>query len=604
MNNFGQSIKNIAKISPFIRKKGKLWFLLSLIQAAYNGVTPFVSALLYGAMINHLIHYFQDRESGVYQVFYLLILQLCLAQFSYLIRMFQAYFMKKFEFDLDHDLKFLTNQKVAKSPLSYFDIPEFYNQLNRVRGSVSSKFLHPIMNMFQIFQHIVTLLSVIGYLISVHWIFAVLCIVVFIPLTITQLKLSKNRYLVSYLQSRDSREIGYIANLFSDKASIKEIKIFNLSNHLNERWSQRFRIVSGQILTLARKQQWIDFGLQTGTTLFFTGISFFILFGKNSKVTQVGDFYTITQMIQNVQNSFTQLSYLTGSIYEETLYIQDFYEFIEYGDPAFAEAAAAAAAESPPTAAVQFQDSIEFDSVSYRYVNSDAEALKDVSFQIKKGEKIAIVGTNGSGKTTLIKCLLGLYPIREGNITIDGVSLHEVSPQNLQELMTVVFQDFTKYAFSAHDNIAFGDIQKYRDRELLVAAAEKSGVHQFVQHFADGYDTALGRLLADGEELSGGQWQKIAFARALFRDSEIMILDEPTAALDPYAEMEIYKEFEKLTRNRTTIFISHRMAAAKLADRIVVMQAGKVAEVGTHQELIERNGVYREMFELQAEWYR
>ncbi|WP_442865131.1 ABC transporter ATP-binding protein [Alkalihalobacillus sp. CinArs1] len=228
--------------------------------------------------------------------------------------------------------------------------------------------------------------------------------------------------------------------------------------------------------------------------------------------------------------------------------------------------------------------------------------LDNVSFTISPGEKVAIVGDNGSGKTTLVKCLLGMYPVSTGEIVVDGMNINEYDPSTLKNSMTGIFQDFMQLPFTVRENITLGDID--RDDDLLMRKVVKqSGIFDTIQKFPDQFETRLGKLLGDGEDLSGGQWQKLALARALFSKANIIILDEPTASLDPLTELKIFDQFKQITEDKTTIYISHRMAAARLADRILVMKAGKVVEVGSHEELIARGNDYYDMFTSQAQWY-
>ncbi|WP_444876477.1 ABC transporter ATP-binding protein [Bacillus mycoides] len=246
---------------------------------------------------------------------------------------------------------------------------------------------------------------------------------------------------------------------------------------------------------------------------------------------------------------------------------------------------------------------MRFENVSFSYPNSQKEVLKNVSFSIKPGEKIAIVGHNGSGKTSLIKCLLGLYPLTSGNIYFDDVPINKIQLNSLRDNITVIFQDFTKYFLTIEENIAFGNISERNDKKKIQDVALQSGIHTDITKFPNKYQSYVGRFLYEGEELSGGQWQKVAIARALFKNSPIMILDEPTAALDPLSERGIFDKFKQLTEERTTLLISHKMSAAKLADKIIVLDNGKLVEFGTHEQLVLQKGKYHELYTTQAEFY-
>jgi ATP-binding cassette subfamily B protein len=250
------------------------------------------------------------------------------------------------------------------------------------------------------------------------------------------------------------------------------------------------------------------------------------------------------------------------------------------------------------------QQGIEFRNVSFRYPDRDDWALRELNLTIRSGEKIALVGANGAGKTTLIKLLTRLYDPTEGQILLDGVDLRDYDLEDLRLSIGVIFQDFVRYQVSARENIGFGQIKDLADEPRILAAAERGGADEVVERLPQGYDTLLGRWFEKGAELSGGQWQKIALGRAFMRDSEVLVLDEPTAALDAEREYEIFQRFRDLTAGRIALLISHRFSTVRMADRIVVIEGGRLTELGTHAELLELGGTYARLFNLQAEGYR
>ena len=247
---------------------------------------------------------------------------------------------------------------------------------------------------------------------------------------------------------------------------------------------------------------------------------------------------------------------------------------------------------------------IEFRDIGFRYPDSEEWALRGVNLIIRPGEKIALVGHNGAGKTTLIKLLSRLYDPTEGSILIDGIDIRDLDPLELQQRIGVIFQDFVRYHLPVRENIGFGQIDAMDDVERIAAAARKSGAQAVVEELPEGYETMLGRWFHDGHELSLGQWQKVALARAFMRDAEILVLDEPTASVDARAEYEIFQNFKALTEGKMAILISHRFSTVRMADRIAVIQEGRIAELGTHDELLSRAGTYAELFSMQAEGYR
>ena len=312
----------------------------------------------------------------------------------------------------------------------------------------------------------------------------------------------------------------------------------------------------------------------------------------------VGEFVAVGQAVQNTQSSINSIAKRFGAFKEEVFYIKDYFEFMNYYHQ---DDSSSQRLESFPT---PLKVGITFENVSFNYVNSDVKILKDISLHINPGKKIAIVGENGSGKTTFVKCLSGLYPLSEGHIFFDNNEIKSIKESELFSNITVVFQDFIKYPYTVKENIRLGNIFRNDNLDNIVEAVSKeAGVHDFVNKFPNGYETYLGRIFEDGEDISGGQWQRIALARSLFKDGEIFILDEPTAALDPIAELDVFEKFDLLTKNKTTFFISHRMASAKIADLILVFKKGEIVETGTHEELMRLEGEYYTLFNMQAKWY-
>jgi ATP-binding cassette subfamily B protein len=260
--------------------------------------------------------------------------------------------------------------------------------------------------------------------------------------------------------------------------------------------------------------------------------------------------------------------------------------------------------ENPQPAPRSIRQGFEFRNVSFKYEGSEEWALREVNLAVRPGEKIALVGPNGAGKTTLIKLLTRLYDPTEGQILLDGVDLREYDPAELRRLIGVIFQDFVRYHLTASENVGFGQIEALDDRPRVVRSAEKSGAHPVISAMPEAYETVLGRWFSRGRDLSGGEWQKIALARAFMRDCEVLVLDEPTAALDAENELRVFQQFRELTEDKMAVLISHRFSTVRMADRIFVIEGGRITEEGSHPELLARGGTYARLFTLQAESYR
>jgi ATP-binding cassette subfamily B protein len=303
-----------------------------------------------------------------------------------------------------------------------------------------------------------------------------------------------------------------------------------------------------------------------------------------------GSFRQLKSLLEGILGRFTSIS-------QGALYLNDLFEFYQIEPQIISPA-------QPKPFPNPIKDGFSFENVGFKYPNSEKWANRNLNFDLKVGEKLALVGENGSGKTTLVKLLARLYDPDEGRILLDGVDLKEYNLVELREHIGVIFQDFQKFNFTAGDNIAVGDIASREELPELERAAYQSLADTVIEKLPLKYDQPLGRRFAKGIELSGGEWQKVALARAYLREADVLILDEPTAALDARAEYEVFRRFAELTKGKTAILISHRFSTVRMADRILVLDKGQMLEIGTHEELLEKNGRYSELFYLQAEGYR
>ncbi|ARU63773.1 hypothetical protein CBW65_03705 [Tumebacillus avium] len=570
--------------------------LFSLLASVVMGTLPIAALSVTKHLIDTVTDLVLKRSEQFSMALWLLLAQFLIVLLSSTVQKAQEYFNRKMEFRLDHVLQQQIMQKTSSVPYSYFDLPEFQDHLDRVNGGMGGRFLQPLKNVLEIGKSALVLLSFLGFLFTVHWSLVVISTVASIPIFFIQSGFGKRSFQLSVAQTKTTREAHYFSHLLKSRPAAGEVRLFRLAPHLMRRWSQKFLKNAAEQLSLQKKQQTAYVGLDGITALFYTLAAGVMVWLMRTSTVTVGDFVAIGQAVQGTQGSINSISQQMARLYESGLFIRDYFSLLHYEVPGVRQMKGT----EPFPALVQ---GISVENVSYRYLQGRRDVLQNVSFTIRPGEKLALVGENGSGKTTLVKCLMGLYPVTDGQICFDGVNLDGIEEGALRKEINVIFQDFIRYQLSVRENIACSEIERYGDDERLAEAAEKSGAAQFVGRMAQGYDTYLGRMYRDGEDLSGGQWQKIALARAVFADAQVVILDEPTAALDPQAEREVFAQFERLTAGKTAIFISHRMAAARLADRIVVLKDGRVAEQGTHAELIALGGEYRRMYEMQAEWY-
>ncbi|MEZ4951759.1 MAG: ABC transporter ATP-binding protein [Saprospiraceae bacterium] len=391
--------------------------------------------------------------------------------------------------------------------------------------------------------------------------------------------------------------MDYLRYIGASDVTAKEVKLFGLSDFIANRFEKvahRYYLANRDLAI--KRTTWGSIFNILGDLAYY-GAYVLIIIRTVAGALSVGDMTFLSGSFNRLRNQLQAIFTRFSRITESSLYLQDYFDFIDFKFE-----------EDENKIYLQLPDKIEegfyFKNVSFKYPESDKFVLENVSFHLKKGEKLALVGENGAGKTTLIKLLLGMYQPTSGEILMDGKNIHDFQPGEYQEKFGAIFQDYVRYSFTAGENIGVGKIEMLEEEPVIQAAAEKSMADEVVKGLPEGYRQQLGKRFSQGLDLSGGQWQKIALARAYMKDAEVIILDEPTAALDARAEYEAFERFVELTKGKTSVIISHRFSTVRMADRILVLKNGKVLELGTHEELVNGGGLYAELFNLQAQGYQ
>jgi ATP-binding cassette subfamily B protein len=418
-----------------------------------------------------------------------------------------------------------------------------------------------------------------------------------VPTFIAQSRYARLTFRVITWRAPESRRLNYLDELLTSYETVKEVKLFNLGKILLERYHSLFWRFYSEDRGIAVRRTLVSLGWGIMSTLSYYASYAWIIWRAVAGAITLGDMTMYIVVFRQAQTSFRSLFDGLGRLYENTLFLDNLFSYLAL-ESAMPASVHGRKAPSP------IRQGIAFRNVSFRYPESREYALQDVNLHIRPGERIALVGPNGSGKTTLVKLLTRLYDPTTGQIMLDGVDLREYELPSLHQRMGVIFQDFVQYHLTVNENIGFGQVEALEDRLRVVRAARKGGAQPIIERLPGGYDAWLGRRWEEGNELSGGEWQKIALSRAFMRDAEVLVLDEPTAGLDAEAEYEVFRQFGELTAGRIAVLISHRFSTVRMADRIVVIEGGHITEVGGHHELLAQGGTYFRLFNLQAEGYR
>jgi len=568
---------------------------LTLGGALLPAAQAWVGKLIVDGVVAAIQHG-QDHGQGK-SVFYYLMLELALILLSTAVAQGRRLIQQLTQLKLANQIRGEIIGKALTLDLAFFEHPEYYDKLQNARREGGYKPVELINDTFQIIQNTITLASFAFLLLRFSpWLVAIL-VLTSIPAFIAETRFSGQGFRLLTRRAPETRQINYLSRLLTEDSSAKEIKLFNLGGTLLARYLTLFDKFFREDKTLACRRAAAAFGLGLIATLGFYGSYAWIVWYTVQSRISLGDMTLYLAIFRQGQTTFQNILYAVGSIYENNLFMSNFFEFLGM-TPQLAIAAA------PKVLPATLRDGIEFRDVGFRYPDKDGWALRGVNLIIRPGEKLALVGHNGAGKTTLIKLLSRLYDPTEGAILLDGIDLREVDPLALRHKIGVIFQDFVRYHLPVRENIGFGQIDAAADLDRIVASARKSGADAIIDDLPDSYDTMLGRWFVGGQELSLGQWQKIALARAFMRDAEILVLDEPTASVDAQSEYEIFRHFQELTAGKMAILISHRFSTVRMADRIAVIEAGGISEIGSHRELIDRKGTYARLFSMQAEGYR
>lgn len=572
--------------------------LAMLFVALFNGVMPIFSAYVSADVLNALADAFYGKVAFT-RILWLIVAQFGIQLATQLISNLNNVVTRVSSELVTNHIKAKIMEKSKEVDLSSYDLPDFYEKLENANREASIRPMQVISSTLNIMTAIISMVSFIAVLAAVSPFAPWIVIAISIPSAVINFMYRAKNVQFMKSHSKERRQMQYYSEQVTDKDTVKEMRIFKLSDLFISRYTKVFREYFGGMKRLIVSENlWLIVILIFQAAVncgFFLYITKMVCDGQF----QVGSFSLYTGALTTISSAVSSLIATTSSVYEGTLFIDNMISFMNYKKQIVPLCPA-----SPRHVAHHTGHTVRFENVSFSYPGSSRRVLDNISFTLEAGDTCVLVGLNGAGKTTLIKLLTRLYDPTEGRILLDGYDIREYDVDDLYSMFGIIFQDFGKYAFSVKENIRFGQLDKPDRQEDVEEAARQSSADAFIERLPDNYNTPLMRYFEEnGTELSVGQWQKLAIARAFYSDSDVIILDEPTASLDAIAEQEIYNQFDALRRDKTTVFVSHRLSSATTANKIIVLENGKIVEMGDHTTLMHNRGHYYTLFSTQASRY-
>ncbi len=590
------ALRNVPAVLRFVWESGRQVVLLGLLSRVLAALLPPALFWVSKLIIDTIYQILTTHQPVGRRLWWLVAVEFALAVATGVLSRVIDYLDALLAGKYMHHVSVRVMEHAASLDLMAYEDPVFYDRLERARVQATDR-LYMIQAIGRLIQQVITTITLsISIMVFSPWLLLLLIVGV-IPAFVGETHFAFLGYAKNFRQTPVRRQLDYLRILGESKEAAKELKLFGLRDFLTGRFKNLSTQVYEEDVALARRKVIAGGFLSAiGTAGYYTAYVFAVW----KTVTGVFSFGTLTLLANaireassNLQQTFSTLS----TIADQALFLTDLIAFFEMR-PTIQSKPDALPAPRP------IQRGFEFRNVSFRYPGSSRLVLNKLNFHLHPGERVALIGENGEGKTTIVKLLTRLYDPEEGQVLLDGVDLREYSLEDLYREIGVIFQDFMRYEMTARENIAVGRIEQIDNLQSLQESARKSMADDVVGKLASGYEQMLGRRFEGGVDLSGGEWQKVALARAYLRDAQVLILDEPTSALDARSEYEVFQRFAELTAGKMALFISHRFSTVRMADRIVVLENGRIAEEGDHEALTNLGGRYAEMFELQAASYR
>lgn len=590
------ALKNVPPVLGIVWKAAPSVVILGLFCRVLVSLIPVSVAKIAGLIIDQIKAIVDHKTQLSSHLWWLVAAEFALAIGGNVISRFIDYFDSVLSDRYTRHVSIQVMDHASQLDLQTYENPVFYDRLERARVQATDR-LAMIQAMGQLFQQSITAVVLsVAILFYSPWLLLLL-IGCLLPAFLGESHFAFLNYAKNFRQTPAKRQLDYLRQLGGSKEAAKELKLFGLSEFLTGRFTGLSNQILDENLALSRKRLIAVSCLSLLSTGGYYSAYLWVVYKTVTGQLTTGTLVFLSASIMNASNTISQIFSTLSGIADQALFLTDLIAFFDM-KPTVKSKPNALPAPRP------IREGFEFRNVSFSYPGTDRLILNNLNFRVRPGERIALIGQNGQGKTTIVKLITRLYDPTAGQVLLDGVDLREYSIEDLCQVAGVIFQDFMRYEMTARENIAVGRIEYLGDEPRIHAAAEKSLADGVIQKLARHYDQMLGRRFDGGVDLSGGEWQKLALARAYLRDAQILILDEPTAALDARAEAEVFERFNELTSDKMALFISHRFSTVRMAERIIVLENGSIAEEGSHDRLMAREGIYAGMFELQAASYR
>ncbi len=589
-SNFKQRWNETKRALLLVWESSPKWAIYNGVLLIVKGLMPLLFIYLIKVLIDTSSALIKDghKPSDLTDLIFILILAGVVFLINSLAGSFGNYIRERHSYFVSDNIKAKIHARTTKMNFSYFE--DFHFQDIHHRAVIESSFrpARIFFGLVSLIQNIITLLIVSVVLVTLHWVVTLVVILISVPIIYIRLKNSRDLYDLRRKQTTEERKVNYYDILLTDKTFAKEVRLFNLGGLFQERYQTTISSLRSKQLNTIWIATKSETYVQILTAIALFGLySLIALFAYKGKITE-GSMVMYFLILQRGHSVLQDFLIKIANLYEDSLYLKDLFEFFDFEIKEDKQ-------ERDCYFPAPIEQGVVFENVSFKYPHSSRNVFRDFNLVINAGETLAIVGANGCGKTTLVKMLCGLYEPTSGKIKIDGIDISKIKKESISKNVSAIFQDFTLYNVSAKENIWFGDVTKSGEIEEIKSSAKVAGVDELLRELPEGYENTLGNLFEGSEMLSQGEWQRIALARSIYHNSELIILDEPTSSLDSFTEATLISHFKSITLNRTAVIISHRLNTIKIADRILMLDEKRGFEIGTHQELLDKKGAYYAM---------